>query len=50
MPTPSAIEKHPDRNKISLSEVAGYIKWLIDQPVHLHIHEIAIDPVQRNVS
>jgi len=50
MPTPGSIEKHPDRNKISLSEVAGYIKWIIDQPVHLHIHEIAIDPVQRNVS
>ena len=50
MPTPGSIEKHPNRNKISLSEVAGYIKWIIDQPVHLHVHEIAIDPVQRNVS
>ena len=50
MPTPSAIEKNPTRNTISLSEVANYIKWIIDQPVRLHIHEIAIDPVQRNVS
>ncbi len=47
MPTPNAIEQHPDRKKISLSEVAGYIKWIIDQPVHLHIHEISIDPRQQ---
>ena len=47
MPTPGAIEKNPSRTKISLSEVASYIKWIIDQPVHLHIHELAIDPVQR---
>jgi NADP-dependent 3-hydroxy acid dehydrogenase YdfG len=47
MPTPNAIEQHPDRKKISLSEVAGYIKWVIDQPAHLHIHEISIDPRQQ---
>ncbi len=47
MPTPNAMEQHPDRKKISLSEVAGYIKWVVDQPVHLHIHEVSIDPRQQ---
>ena len=50
MPTPNAVKQHPDRKKIELHEVAGYIKWIIDQPRHLHVHEISIDPVQRDVS
>ena len=50
MPTPNAMEQHPNRKKIELYEVADYIKWLVDQPKHLHVHELSVDPVQNNVS
>lgn len=49
MPTPGAMEQHPDRKKITLDEVANYIKWIIDTPPHLHVHELSIDPVQRDL-
>ena len=39
-------EKHPDRKCLDIDEAAGYIKWLIDQPKHVTINEISIDPMQ----
>lgn len=38
--------KHPDRRCTDMSTAAGYIKWLIEQPKHLNINEISIDPMQ----
>lgn len=38
--------KHPDRTCIDIDEAAEYIKWIIDQPAHLSINEISIDPIQ----
>jgi short-subunit dehydrogenase len=39
-------EKHPDRKCLDIDEAASYIKWLIDQPKHVTINEISIDPMQ----
>ena len=39
-------EKHPDRTCMDIDEAASYIKWLIDQPKHVTINEISIDPMQ----
>lgn len=39
-------EKHPDRRCMDIDEAAQYIKWLIDQPKHVNINEISIDPMQ----
>lgn len=39
--------KHPDRTCMDIDEAAGYVKWLIDQPKHVSINEISIDPVQK---
>jgi hypothetical protein len=36
--------KHPDRTCMDISIAATYIKWVIDQPVH--INEISVDPIQ----
>jgi NADP-dependent 3-hydroxy acid dehydrogenase YdfG len=41
-------EKHPDRKCMDIDEAAGYIKWLINQPKHVNINEISIDPMQGN--
>lgn len=38
--------KFPDRKTLPVSEAAQYIKWLIDQPKHVNINEISIDPMQ----
>lgn len=38
--------KHPDRKTMPLDQAAQYIKWLIDQPRHVNINEISIDPMQ----
>lgn len=38
--------KHPDRNCMAMDEAAQYVKWMIDQPLHLSINELSIDPVQ----
>jgi|SRR6056297_1377916 len=39
-------EKHPDRHCIDIDQAAGYVKWLIEQPRHVNINEISIDPMQ----
>jgi|SaaInl5LU_22_DNA_1037371.scaffolds.fasta_scaffold19204_3 hypothetical protein len=39
-------EKHPDRKCLDIKEAAKYIKWLTDQPKHVNINEISIDPMQ----
>ena len=38
--------KHPDRKCMLEDEAADYIKWLIEQPKHVNINEISIDPMQ----
>lgn len=39
-------EKHPERTCMPIQDAADYIKWIIEQPTHLHINEISIDPLQ----
>jgi len=39
-------EKHPDRTCMPIQDAANYVKWIIEQPAHLHINEISIDPLQ----
>ena len=39
-------EKHPDRKCLDIKIAADYIKWLIDQPKHVNINELSIDPIQ----
>lgn len=41
-------EKHPDRRCLDITQAAIYIKWLIDQPKHININEISVDPMQGN--
>lgn len=38
--------KHPDRKCLDINLAAEYVKWVIDQPKHLCINEISIDPMQ----
>lgn len=38
--------KHQDRVCLDIHKAAEYIKWLIDQPKHININEISIDPMQ----
>jgi NADP-dependent 3-hydroxy acid dehydrogenase YdfG len=38
--------KHPDRTCLDLEQAATSIKWIIDQPKHICINEISIDPIQ----
>jgi NADP-dependent 3-hydroxy acid dehydrogenase YdfG len=40
--------KHPDRKCLDIDVASGYIKWLIEQPRHIAINEISIDPMQDN--
>ena len=39
-------EKHPNRVCMDIDAAAEYIKWLVDQPRHLNINEVSIDPMQ----
>lgn len=38
--------KHPDRKCMNIDVAADYIKWMVDQPQHITINEISIDPMQ----
>ena len=38
--------KHPDRRCLGIQTAAQYIKWVLDQPPHVCINEISIDPMQ----
>jgi short-subunit dehydrogenase len=38
--------KHPDRKTMPTKQAADYIKWIISQPVGVHINELSIDPLQ----
>lgn len=40
--------KHPNRTCMNIDQAAEYIKWLIEQPKHVNINEISIDPIQEN--
>jgi NADP-dependent 3-hydroxy acid dehydrogenase YdfG len=42
-------EKHPTRKCIDISVAAEYVKWIIDQPRHIAINEISIDPMQGKI-
>ena len=37
--------KHPDRQCLDIAGAAEYIKWVIEQPIH--INEISLDPIQK---
>jgi hypothetical protein len=39
--------KHPDRICMPIDTAAEYIKWVIEQPVH--INEISLDPLQNQL-
>lgn len=39
-------QKHPDRKCMDIDVAASYIKWIVDQPKHLNINELSIDPMQ----
>ncbi len=39
-------DENPGRKCLSLKEVAGYIYWVAQQPAHININELSIDPVQ----
>ncbi len=39
-------EKHPSKNKINKDYIAELIDWLIQQPKHLMINELSLDPIQ----
>lgn len=39
-------EKHLDRRTMDIDSAAEYIKWIVDQPKHLCINELSIDPMQ----
>ena len=36
--------KHPDRQCLDIATAAQYVKWVIEQPIH--INEISFDPIQ----
>jgi hypothetical protein len=38
--------KHPDRKCMDINYAASYVKWIVDQPMHLGINELSIDPIQ----
>lgn len=38
--------KHPDRECMDIDVAASYVKWILDQPAHLNINELSIDPMQ----
>lgn len=37
---------NPGRTCMKMSDAANYIVWLLQQPPHLHINEISVDPIQ----
>jgi len=40
-------EKHPDRMCMDIALAASYVKWIVDQPDHMTINELSIDPLQK---
>ena len=38
--------KHPTRKCLDIRQAALYIQWIINQPRHIAINEISIDPIQ----
>jgi NADP-dependent 3-hydroxy acid dehydrogenase YdfG len=38
--------KHPDRKTMPTKQAAQYIKWIIEQPVGMHVNELSVDPIQ----
>lgn len=44
--TPSVERKHPDKKKLTTAEAASMISWLVDQPDHMVVNELSLDPIQ----
>ncbi len=44
--TPKMREKLPEVKKLDPAYIAGVIKWVIDQPEHINISELCMDPIQ----
>ena len=40
-------EDHPGQKCLTLKEVAKYVYWVTQQPPHLHVNELSVDPLQR---
>lgn len=45
--TPGVERKHPDKNKIEPLKIAELIKWLIQSPEGVNLHDISLDPIQQ---
>lgn len=39
-------EDNPGRTTLDMDLVANYVKWIIDQPQHININKLSIDPIQ----
>ena len=46
--TPGANKSHPGVLKIDCDTIANTVEWVINQPEHINVSEIALDPVQVN--
>ncbi len=44
--TPAANDKHPTVKKLDCDYVAGLVAWLVQQPAHVNISELSLDPLQ----
>ncbi len=47
--TPKVREKHPEVDKLDPKYLAQVIKWVIEQPEHVNISELCLDPIQVSV-
>lgn len=39
-------EDNPGRVCLNMSQVASYVKWIIDQPKEININNLSLDPIQ----
>ncbi len=44
--TPKMNEKQPDVDKLDTKYIAVLIEWLMNQPEHVNISELSLDPIQ----
>ena len=39
-------DNNPGRTCLDMQAAAGYLRWILEQPAHININEISIDPIQ----
>lgn len=44
--TPKVEIKHPHAKKIELQYITNTVEWILNQPEHININEISLDPIQ----